>query len=399
MTTHDPDASELPAMPGWLAVLLAVACGVVVANLYYSQPLAGPISASLGMAPGAAGLIVTLTQLGYGAGLLLVVPLADLVENRRLVVLLLLGCAVALLAAAAARSPAPFLLASLGIGVGSVAVQVLVPYASHMVPEARRGRVVGNLMSGLMLGIMLARPVSSLLAQLMSWHAVFVLSAAATLLVAGVLRLKLPVRLPAPGLRYGALLLSMVRLLRDTPVLRRRALYQACLFGAFSLFWTTVPLLLAGPVFGLSQGGIALFALAGAAGAVATPIAGRMADRGWTRVGTPLAMAAVGGAFLLTHLGTPGSTAALGWLVAAAVLLDFGVAANLTLGQRALFVLGAAQRGRLNGLFMATFFVAGAAGSAVGGWAYARGGWGLTSAIGVALAAAGLAYLVTERTR
>ncbi|RRD21378.1 MFS transporter [Brucellaceae bacterium VT-16-1752] len=170
----------------------------------------------------------------------------------------------------------------------------------------------------------------------------------------------------------------------------------ACLFGAFSLFWTTTPLLLAGPAFHLSQGGIALFALAGVAGAIAAPIAGRIADRGWSRPATALAMLAVVGAFLMTHIASEGSMLALGLLVAAAILLDFGVAANMTLGQRAIFSLGAELRSRLNGLYMATFFVGGAVGSAAGGWAYAQGGWSLASWIGFAFPVAALAYFVTE---
>jgi predicted MFS family arabinose efflux permease len=179
--------------------------------------------------------------------------------------------------------------------------------------------------------------------------------------------------------------------------LQRRALYQASLFAAFSLFWTTAPLLLAGPEFRLSQGGIALFALAGVAGAVASPIAGRLADKGWTRPATAFALLAVAAAFLITHIGTYGSALSLGLLVAAGILLDFGVTTNLVLGQRAIFVLGAEYRSRLNGLYMATFFAGGALGSALGGLAYAHGGWALASWLGAALPIAALLYFATER--
>lgn len=214
--------------------------------------------------------------------------------------------------------------------------------------------------------------------------------------LAGVLAWKLPPRVPAGRLRYGALLASMGRLARDMPVLRRRALYHAALFAAFSLFWTTTPLWLAGPTFGLSQGGIALFALAGVAGAIASPIAGRVADRGWSRPATALAMLAVAAGFLLTHIAAPGSSWSLALLVLAAIVLDFGVSANLTLGQRAIFALGADIRARLNGLYMTTFFLGGALGSALGAWAYASGGWLLASSIGIALPVAALAYWATE---
>ncbi len=379
-----------------LAVLLSTAGGLIVANMYYAQPLAGLIGPALGLSPGAAGLIVTLTQLGYGLGLLLIVPLGDLVENRGLILLLGGAGVAALLGAALAGSPALFLGASLCIGLSSVSVQILVPYASHLAPAAIRGQVVGNIMSGLMLGIMLARPVASLIAHQASWRAVFVLSASVLLVVSLVLARSLPRRQPTSSIGYGHLLLSMARLARTTPVLQRRALYHAGLFGAFSLFWTTVPLLLAGPAYRFSQVGIAWFAFAGIAGAVAAPIAGRLADRGWSRATTAFAMLLAAASFLLTHVGRPGSTLALGFLVAAGVLLDFGVTTHLVLGQRALFLLGAEYRNRLNGLFMATFFMGGALGSAVGGWAYAHGGWRFASSIGFALPMASLAYYATE---
>jgi predicted MFS family arabinose efflux permease len=377
-------------------ILLASACGLLAANLYYAQPLAGPISAAIGLSPQATGLIVTLTQMGYGMGLLLIVPLGDLIENRSLLFMLMGIITVALIGAGLATSAAAFLASALFIGLGSVAVQVLVPYAAHLAPEATRGRVVGNVMSGLMLGIMLARPVSGIIAEFASWHVVFFLSAGVMILLALVLGRTLPKRVPGSKPSYGALLASMGKLALTLPVLRRRALYQACQFGAFSLFWTTTPLLLASPVFHLSQGGIALFALAGVAGAVAAPIAGRVADRGWSRPGTGLGMLAVVVAFLMTHIAREGSTAALGLLVAAAIVLDFGVSATMTLGQRAIFSLGAEYRGRINGIYMATLFAGGALGSAIGGWAFAEGGWPLTSAIGLAFPIAALLYFVTE---
>jgi predicted MFS family arabinose efflux permease len=387
------------AMPPAMTALLAAACGLAAANMYYAQPLAGPISAALGLSPAAAGLIVTVTQFGYGAGLLLIVPLADLLENRRLVVAMLSVAAVALLAAGLARHPAPFLAAEFCVGVGAVAVQILVPYAAHLAPEAVQGRVVGNVLSGLMLGIMLARPVSSFIAAAASWHAVFFVSAAAMVVLAAVLSQALPRRAPASPLRYGRLLASMGRLALTEPVLQQRALCQACLFGAFSLFWTTVPLLLAGPEYRLSQGGIGLFALAGVAGVVAAPFAGRLADRGWSRPASFAAMAAAAAAFLITHIARPGSPLALGLLVVAAILLDFGMTAHLTLGQRAIFALGAELRGRLNGLYMAFFYMGGALASALGGWAYAAGGWPLASWLGLALPLAALAYFAAGRPR
>lgn len=390
-------ASEPKAMSSAMTFLLAAACGLIAANLYYAQPLIGPISASLGLSPGAAGLIVTLTQIGYGLGLLFIVPLGDLFENRKLILSVMGLGTLAVVGAGIASTPLPFLAAAFFIGLGSVAIQIIVPYAAHMAPEAHRGQAVGNVMSGLMVGIMLARPVSSFIAEFLPWHMVFFISAAVLVVLAMVLARALPPRIPQTGLSYGGLLASMGRLVVTTPILRRRSLYQACMFAAFSLFWTTTPLLLSGPEFGLSQGQIALFALAGAAGAIAAPIGGRLADRGWSYLATRLAMISVAVAFLITHMAPTGSMLALGLLTFAAILLDFGVTTNLVLGQRAIFVLGAEYRSRLNGLYMATFFAGGAVGSALGGWLYAEGGWWSASMFGLALPACALLYSLTER--
>jgi predicted MFS family arabinose efflux permease len=398
MTTITSDTRPEPdSVSTWLTFLLALSCGLVVANLYYAQPLVGPIAAELGLRPDQAGLLVTMAQLGYGAGLLLIVPLGDLIENRRLVTSVIAVAAVALAAAALSRHPLPFLAAALSVGFASVAVQILIPYAGHLAPERVRGRVVGNVTSGLMVGIMLARPASSFVASLSSWHAVYWMAAALMAALAILLRATLPPRVPRARLGYGELLRSMVHLARTTPVLRRRALYQASLFAMFSLFWTTVPLVLAGPAFGLTQSGIALFALVGVAGAFAAPIAGRVADRGWTRPATAAAMVLTSCGFGLTMIAAPGSMMSLILFATAAIAIDFGVQANVVLGYRALFVLGADSRSRINGLYMATFFLAGALGSAVGAWAYVTGGWLLAATIGGTLPLCTLIYLATEK--
>ncbi|KAA0701173.1 MFS transporter [Neorhizobium sp. P12A] len=388
-----------PTISPWLTFMFAAACGLVAANLYYGQPLAGPISRELGFSPAATGLIVTLTQIGYGLGLLLIVPLGDLLENRRLVLVLTVVSAIALIGASISTTPGIFLLASLCIGLSSVAVQVLVPFAANMAPDASRGRVVGNVMSGLLCGIMLARPFASFVAEASSWQTVYIVSAVVMIVLAVILRAVLPTRVPQAKLHYGQLLASMGHLAIHSRVLQRRALYQACLFGAFSLFWTTSPLLLASPAFGLSQNGIALFALAGAAGAIASPIAGRLADRGLTQIATTLAMLLGMGSFLLSHFATTGSLSALLLLTAAAILLDFGVTTNLVCGQRAIYGLSPEHRSRLNGLFMATFFAGGAFGSAIGGWAFATGGWTLTAWIGFCFPTVALLFFATELRR
>ncbi|WP_334074562.1 MULTISPECIES: MFS transporter [Paenibacillus] len=387
------------SVSSWITLILAVACGLIVANLYYTQPLVESISSAVGLSSEAAGLIVTLTQIGYGIGLLFIVPLGDLLENRKLVITLLILTAVVLIIAAEVHSAALFLAASFLIGVGSVAAQILVPYAAHLSPEETRGRNVGNVMSGLLLGIMLARPVSSLVENYFGWHAIFIISSAVLLVLALVLAKVLPARRPQTAVSYPAIISSMLQLLKTTPILRRRALYHAFLFAMFSLFWTTVPLVLTSPLFHFSSTGVALFALAGVSGAAAAPVAGRFADKGLIRPATALSIALVILSGLLPILFAGGSIFSLVILVLAAILLDMGVSANLVLGQRAIFSLGAEVRSRLNGLYMAIFFTGGAIGSAAGGWAYAMGGWKAAMGLGVLFPVLALLYFFTETKR
>lgn len=381
--------------PG-MVTLLATATGLIVASLYYAQTLVGPISAATGLSPAAAGLVVTLTQLGYTVGLLFIVPLGDLLENRRLIFTGLLFTSAMLVLAAVSSSAWMFLTAALGIGLGSVAAQIIVPFAAHLSQEATRGATVGKVVSGLLLGIMLSRPAASLVADATSWHVVFAGAAVLVLMVAFVLRARLPRRMPNHHITYPKLMGSLWQLFLQTPVLRRRAAYHAGLFGSFSLFWTVTPLMLAGPQFHLSQTGIAIFALVGMAGAIASPIAGKLADQGHTLMATAAALVLGVLGFVLPMV-VPGSReVALAVLVIASIVLDMGVAANLVLGQRAIFSLGAEVRSRLNGVYFALFFAGGALGSALGGWVYATHGWHGALLAGMAFNGTALLYWVTE---
>ncbi|RKE86571.1 MFS transporter [Rhizobium sp. AG855] len=405
MTQASPTAEpaletlQAPRLSAGLTFIMAAACGLIAANLYYAQPLAGPIADAIGLPLHASGLIVTLTQVGYGLGLFFLVPLGDLVENRKLILVMIGAVTAALIAACLATTPLPFLAASLSIGLGAVAVQMIVPFAAGLAPEQSRGKVVGNVMSGLMVGIMMARPVSSLVARLGSWHTIFFLSAAVMVALGVVLAMTLPERRPQAKLGYLALIGSMGRLFVTQTVLQRRAAYQAFQFAAFSLFWTVTPLYLASPAFGLTQTGIALFALAGVAGAIASPIAGRLADRGLSGPATAFGLSSVLTAFVVTLMSPEGSWIALSLLTFAAILLDFGVTTTLVTGQRAIFGLGAELRSRLNGLFMAIFFTGGAIGSAIGAYSYAQGGWTAAAILGGALPLAALLLFLTEARR
>lgn len=380
----------------WLIFLLAGACGLIVANLYYAQPLVGPISASTGISASLSGFIVTMTQLGYAAGLLLLVPLSDVLENRRLILLLLSVAVIGLFVAAFTTGATIFLISAVLIGLGSVAAQILVPLAAYLSSEGERGKIVGNVMSGLLLGIMLARPIASLIAGMWNWQAVFICSAVVMVFLMTVLHWQLPQRKPQNKGNYYMMISSLWHIFKTTPILRRRSLYQAALFGSFSLFWTVVPMWLSDH-FHLSQTGIAAFAFVGVAGAVAAPIAGRMADQGWTKKLTGIAIILAALSFVLTHVAAGNKVASLVFFCIAAITLDMAVSGNLVLGQQAIYALGDEIRGRVNGLFMAIFFGGGAIGSAIGGWAYASGGWFTSSIIGFILPILAFIYYITEK--
>ena len=378
-----------------MVLLFAFCCGAIVANIYYAQPIVELIAPDLGLSAQSASLIVSLTQIGYALGLLFLVPLSDLIENRKLMIATAVVAAACLLAAATMQHANGFLLLSLVIGFSSVSVQMLVPLAAHLAPEQSRGKVVGNIMGGLLLGILLARPLSSLIADHFGWRAVFLYAALVMLTIVVLLSLTIPRRVPDARATYGQLLKSLATLLNRHAVLRQRALYQGLLFAAFRLFWTTAPVELARH-HGLSQTQIALFALVGAIGAIAAPIAGRLADAGFTRRASLMAMMLAPASFLI-GLSTPGySVIGLG---VTGVLLDFAVQMNMVLGQRAVYALDPASRGRLNALYMTSIFVGGAIGSAMASALYEHDGWKGVIAFGAGLPLVALAVFVLVESK
>lgn len=378
--------------------LISFAVGVLAANIYYAQPILAPLAASLGLRPDAAGLIMTFTQVGYGLGVLFAVPLGDLFENKRVILTLVLVTIVAELILGWAKAPGLYLAASILVGLGASAVQIIVPYTTHLYERAVRGQVIGTLMSGLMLGIMFSRPLSSLLTEYVSLHAVFFVSAGVMALLLWQLARRLPTRVPeASSLNYVQLIWSMKELLVETPTLRRRALYQAFMFGSFCLFWTTAPLMLIHSDFHFTQKGVAIFALAGLAGAIAAPYAGKMADAGFGRQASLLSMFVALVSFVLGHFIQEGAWASLALLVVAANLLDAGVSAHLVLGQRAIFMIDPKNQSRLNGLYLAIIYIGGAVGSALGAWAYLHGGWPAATWIGIIFSVLAMGFMSTER--
>ena len=354
-----------------MVMLFAFCCGAIVANIYYAQPIIELIAPDIGLTPAMASLIVSLTQIGYALGLFFLVPLGDLLENRKLMISTTVLAIASLLGAAFIQQPNLFLLVSLLIGFSSVSVQILIPLAAHLAPAESRGRVVGSIMGGLLLGILLARPVSSVVADHFGWRSMFMAAAGLMAFISVVLLITIPKRQPDHSATYGQLLRSLGTLLRKQPVLRQRAFYQGGMFATFSLFWTAAPLELARN-HGLSQSEIALFALVGALGAIAAPIAGRLADAGHTHRASLLAMLFAALSFLPAFVHPLYSVIGL---AVTGVVLDFCVQMNMVLGQRAIYALDANSRSRLNALYMTSIFIGGAFGSAIASSVYEHGGW------------------------
>lgn len=377
---HDAPPGLSPA----ITALFALVCGVTVGNLYYSQSLVGLIARDLNMPESLAGSIVTTTQVGYGVGLFFLVCLGDLVENKRLILATTTGLILSLFGVVFSPTAPLLLLSFFLVGVTAVGSQILVPLAAHLTPEHTRGRVLGNIMSGLLAGIMLSRPLASFLAAHFGWRSVFVVSIGAMVAILALLKAVLPRRKPNAGIGYGTILLSILSWLVKSAPLKRRAAYQGTLFCCFNLFWTAAPLMLHDR-FGLGQSGIALFALAGAGGALAAPIAGRFADRGYTRPATAIAMVVAAVSFLLS--GWSVATGIMATLVAAAVTLDAAVQAHQIFSQRVVYGLSAEARGRINSAFMTVVFLCGAIGSTLGSLTYVVGGWWLTAGVGAGLCA------------
>ncbi len=389
---REPGAEPRPPALGALTFVLAAACGLAVANIYYAQPLLGLLAGSFHTSQGAVTVIVTATQIGYAAGLFLLLPLGDLFENRKLTALMLVVTAAALALAGAAPWLGVFLVASVVIGVTSVVAQILIPFAAHLTPEASRGQVMGRLNSGLLLGILLARTLSSLVAAAWGWRAIFFISAALMLVTALVLYRVLPSRASDHTTGYVALMTSIVALIREEPLLRQRSLRQALVFAGFSAYWTSIAYELS-VRHGFNQAEIGLFALVGAVGVAAAPVAGRLADRGPDRYATGAALLLAAAALLLAALGAS-SVVLLGL---AAVLLDVGMTTNQILSQRQIYKLRPAARARLNTVYMGSAFLGGAAGSAIAGALQGAYGWTGATAFGAAIVF--LAFLLWAATR
>lgn len=368
MNTHDGAQTLLTRR---FLLLLAFACGIAVSNLYYSQPLLEQIRLNLHVSAAQAGLVSTLTQAGYTLGLLFLVPLGDSLRRRRLIVGLMVVEAFFLAGAALSPSLAWLQVLSLGIGVATVSAQVIVPLVAQLSEPATRGQNVGTVMSGLLLGILLARVVAGGIGGTWGWRTLFWMASGLSLVMAVVLHRTLPDIAPTAPIRFRDLMRSLLRLVKEEPRLRESALVGGLIFAAFMVFWTSLSFHLEGRPFSYSTQTVGLFGLVGAAGALAAPLAGKSSDARGPRavIGISTAVTALSfvlfWAFGLSVVG----------LIVGVLLMDAGVQATHISNQARILALRPEARSRLNTVYMVAYFTGGSLGSLASTLAWSRSGW------------------------
>lgn len=377
--THDKSAPTTPGSdpaPAALVLLLASGAGLAVASLYYSQPMLGILATDMGASTVDVGFVPTLTQLGYALGILLLAPLGDRHDRRQIILIKTLLLVAALLAAAWAPSFTWLLAASLAIGLTATLAQDIVPAAATLAPAARRGKVVGTVMTGLLLGILLSRVVSGFVAEHFGWRNMFVAAAIGVAIIGITVWRRLPNFAPTTTLPYRALLGSLWALLRQHASLRRAALAQGLLSVGFSAFWSTLAVMLHAKPFEMGSAVAGAFGLAGAVGALAAPLAGHLADRRGpelvTRLGAGLATLSFAALCLSPFLSTTGQ---LCLLVIGTVGFDLGVQTALIAHQTIVYSIDPGARSRLNAVLFVGMFMGMALGATLGSTVLAHGGW------------------------
>lgn len=380
-TAHSQAPHHLSPALLWL---MATATGLAVAGNYYAQPLLPTIATAFGTTKSAAASIVTTAQLSYGAGLFLLVPLADLRERRSLIVTLMLLAGAGLMLSATATTLPMLLVGTAVTGFCSVVAQVLVPFAATLASPEQRGRAIGTVMSGLLLGILLARTIAGGVSSLLDWRAVYAGAAILMGMCALALWRSLPRYREDAGLGYVQLLRSVIQLFVEEPVLRIRAVLGMLSFAIFSLFWTPLAFLLAAPPYHYPDAVIGLFGLAGAAGALAAAWAGRLVDQGKGAIGVWLGLLGL----LLAWLPLGFAQTSLFALLMGVLLLDLAVQLLHVSNQNAIYALRPQARNRLNAGYMTCYFIGGASGSWLAACLYAHVGW-----IGIVVAGACLGGL------
>jgi predicted MFS family arabinose efflux permease len=382
-------SSQAPRLTRPITLLFAVASGLAVANAYFAQPLLDVMAQELGLSQTIAGLIVGATQLGYGLGLILLVPLGDLIDRRSLIIGQSLLSALALISVGFSSTATMLLGSMAALGLLAVVTQTLVAYAASLARPAERGQVVGVVTSGIVLGILLARTAAGLLTDLSGWRTVYLVSAALTLVIAGLLYKALPrqERLPKT-ISYPRLIGSLITLFVEEPVLRIRAVIAMLIFANITTLLTPLVLPLSAPPFSLSHTEVGLFGLAGAAGALGAARAGRWADQGLGQRVTGMAL----GLMLLAWLPISWLGHSILWLILGVVVIDFGLQATHVTNQGMIYRVRAEAQSRLTAAYMVFYSIGSALGSSFSTIVYAHAGWNGVCLLGAGISALTIAF-------
>lgn len=364
-----------------LLLTLATASGVAVANIYYNQPMLSDMARNLNVTSQQIGLVATATQIGYAAGMPIFIPLGDFVDRRGLLASLFIAVAFALAGAALSHDLTQLIIASFFIGLTTVLAQIIIPLASDLSAPAEQGRTIGTVLSGVLLGILLARTVSGTVAQHFGWRAMFWIACGLAIVLASILRARLPEMRPRSSITYRRLIHSVTELFLEMPKLRQVSLVAAMFFGSFNVFWTTLVFLLETPPYHYGSQAAGLFGLVGTVGAGVAPISGRLSDRRTPRFVVRIAIAVVLAAFAVFW----GVGRHLWGLVLGVILLDAGVQAAQVANQSRVLSLRPEARNRVNTIYMIAYFTGGSVGSLVGVWSWSRWHWAGVCAAGITM--------------
>lgn len=354
-----------------LILIMAITCGLTVANLYYIQPLLGDIAKSFNVHEVSVGSAAMLTQIGYAVGMIFILPLGDIKERKNLITTMLLFSVISLFTMAFSQNIYMLIVSSFAIGFTSIIPQLIIPLAAQLSNPNERGKIIGTVMSGLLIGILVSRTISGLIGNYFGWRVVYIVAVIMMIILILVLRKVIPVTNPVSEVRYFDLLKSLPKLIKDEPILREASLNGALMFAAFSAFWTALTFLLESPHYNMGSQAAGLLGLVGIVGALAAPLVGKLADKKGSRYVIGICIIIVSLSYILFL--------ALGFkmigLIIGVILLDLGVQSSNISNQARVHSMNEEKRNRINTVYMVSFFLGGSLGSFLGSSAYSNFGW------------------------
>ncbi|UYZ35867.1 MFS transporter [Clostridium beijerinckii] len=365
------NANTRPILTKLLILVMSIACGLTVANLYYIQPLLGDIAKTFHVDQLSIGFAAMLTQIGYAIGMIFILPLGDIKEKRNLIVIMLLFSVISLMSMFFSSNIYILTISSFAVGFTSIIPQLIIPLAAQLSNPQQRGQTIGTIMSGLLIGILLSRTVSGILGSYLGWRIVYLIAAIMMFALMLILRKLIPLCNPISDIKYSELLKSMIHLIKTEPILRESSLNGALMFSAFSAFWTSLIFLLESSHYNMGAEAAGLLGLVGVSGALAAPLVGKVADKRGSRFAIGICIVVVIVSYLLFFL----FGFKIWGLVLGVILLDLGVQSCNVSNQARVHSLNEETRNRLNTIYMVSFFLGGAFGSFLGSYSYSHFGW------------------------